>query len=154
MAPSQGDAVRLIVAPAVTAAGLVIEDVTVTSAGRRRVVKVVVDLPEDQTGGVPMEAVTVASQGVSAALDASETLGASPYTLEVTSPGAERLLTERRHWLRSRGRLVAVHLNDGSTVDGRLREVDDAGLTLDGAAPLPWTSIARGQVRLDFGGGS
>jgi ribosome maturation factor RimP len=154
MSPSQGDAVRLIVAPAVAAAGLVIEDVTVTSAGRRRVVKVVVDLPEDQTGGVPMDAVTLASQGVSAALDAAEALGASPYTLEVSSPGAERLLTERRHWLRSRGRLVAVHLNDGRGVDGRLAEVDDAGVTLDGAEQLPWATIVRGQVRLDFGGGS
>lgn len=154
MAPSQGDPVRLIVEPAVTAAGLVVEDVTVTSAGRRRVVKVVVDLPEDQVGGVPMDAVTVASQGVSAALDAAEALGASPYTLEVTSPGAERRLTERRHWLRSRGRLVAVHLVDGSTLDGRLREVDGAGLTLDDAAPLPWSAVAHGQVRLDFGGGS
>lgn len=154
MAASQVDAVRQIAGAAVEAAGLVIEDVTVTSAGRRRVVKIVVDLPEDQTGGVPMDAVAAASQGVSAALDATDALGAAAYTLEVTSPGAERRLTERRHWRRARGRRVSVYLTDGSIVEGRLGEADSAGVVLDGAEPLPWESVSRGQVRLDYGGGA
>lgn len=153
MAASQVDAVRQIAGAAVAAAGLVIEDVTVTTAGRRRVVKIVVDLPEDETGGVPMDAVAAAAQGVSAALDTTDVLGSAPYTLELTSPGAERPLTERRHWLRARGRRVAVHLVDGSVVEGRLRAVDGSGVRLDGRGPLPWASVRRGRVRLDFGGG-
>lgn len=154
MAASQVEAVRQIAGAAVQAAGLVIEEVIVTSAGRRRVVRVVVDLPEDQTGGVPMDAVATASQGVSAALDASDALGSAPYTLEVTSPGAERRLTERRHWRRVLGRRVGVYLADGSVVEGRLREAGTAGVVLDGAEPLAWESVSRGQVRLEFGRGA
>ncbi len=151
---AQVDAVRRIAADVAAASGLVLEDVTISSAGRRRVVKVVVDLPEDQVGGVPLDSVTQASQALSTALDTSDALGSMPYTLEVTSPGAERRLTERRHWRRARGRLVVVHLVDGSVVEGRLSGADDSGVTLDGGESWPWESVSRGQVRLDFGGGA
>ncbi len=154
MAAAQVDAVRAIAAGVVEQAGLVLEDVVITAAGRRRVVRIVVDLPAEQVGGVPMESVAAASHAVSAALDDGDVLGAMPYTLEVSSPGAERRLTERRHWARARGRLVEVSLTDGSTVEGRLSEVDDAGITLDTGETLAWTRIDGGRVRLDFGGGS
>ncbi len=153
MGAAQVDAVRQIAADAVATAGLVLEDVTVSQAGRRRVLRVIVDLPADRLGGVPMEGVAEASKALSTALDASDALGSGPYTLEVTSPGAERPLTERRHWSRARGRLVTVTLTDSNTLDGRLREVDEAGLTLDGATLLPWEAVQRGRVRLDFSGG-
>lgn len=154
MAAAQSDAVRQIAADAAGAAGLVLEDVTISQAGRRRVVRVVVDLPEDRTGGVPMEAVAQASQALSAALDdRDDVLGGAPYVLEVSSPGAERPLTERRHWSRARGRLVAVHLSDGRSVEGRLTAADDAGPVLDGGEPLPWATVTGGRVRLDFSGG-
>jgi ribosome maturation factor RimP len=148
-ASAQADGVRAVAGPAVATAGLVLEDVTVTAAGRRRVLRITVDLPQDRLGGVPMDAVATASQAVSAALDASPVMGGAPYVLEVSSPGVDRPLTERRHWMRSRKRLVAVVLADGGTVEGRLTTVDDAGLEVDGRR-LPWSDVVRGRVQVEF----
>ncbi|MFN8080411.1 MAG: hypothetical protein U0Q19_12685 [Kineosporiaceae bacterium] len=155
MSASQVDGVRELARTAAGTAGLVLEDVTISSAGRRRVVRVVVDLPEDQVGGVPMDAVAEASQAISAALDISPVLGQAPYVLEVSSPGVDRPLTERRHWLRARRRLVLVRLSDGGEATGRLTEVDDDGLSLlapAGPIRLAWAQVARGAVQVDFSG--
>lgn len=152
-APSSSDlaaSVRALSEPLAAAAGLVLEDVTITPAGRRRVLRIVVDLPENETGGVPMDAVARASQAISAALDAGDAMGALPYVLEVSSPGADRPLASRRHWLRARGRLVRVVLADGSVSTGRLLGVDDAGVQLAEAGGLVWGDIRAGRVELDF----
>lgn len=151
-ASSPVDGVRALAAPAAATAGLVLENVTITPAGRRRVLRVVVDLPEDAVGGVPMEAVTQASQALSEALDESDVMGGAPYVLEVSSPGADRPLTERRHWLRARGRTVSATLVDGRTVSGRLIAAGDAGVVLDGpgAGPVAWADLRTGRVELEF----
>jgi ribosome maturation factor RimP len=147
---SQADGVRALAEPLAASAGLVVEDVTVTPAGRRRVLRVTVDLPDDRTGGVPMAAVTEASQAISAALDGSDVMGGAPYVLEVSSPGVDRPLTERRHWSRARGRLVTVVGADGEQATGRLVAVDDAGVTLEGSPPLPWPQVRKGRVEIEF----
>ncbi len=156
MAASQVDGLRELAGAALAGTGLVLEDVSITSAGRRRVVKIVVDLPADQLGGVPLEAVSQASHAVSEALDVSPVLGQAPYTLEVTSPGVGRPLTELRHWSRARQRLVEVRLTDGGTVTGRLTAVGDDGLELAGSPGGPphrlaWSRVERGAVQVEFG---
>jgi ribosome maturation factor RimP len=151
-ASSPVDAVRALAVPAAASAGLVVESVTMTSAGRRRVLRVIVDLPEEVVGGVSMEAVARVSQALSEALDSSDVMGSAPYVLEVSSPGADRPLTERRHWLRARGRLVTAVLGDGRAVGGRLVAVGGDGVVLDfpDAAPLAWSQLRSGRVELEF----
>jgi ribosome maturation factor RimP len=143
------DTVRGLAEQAASRAGLVVEDVAVQPAGRRRVVRVVVDLPDDALGGVPLDAVAAVSQALSQRLDETDAMGGSAYTLEVTSPGVDRPLTLHRHWLRARGRLVRVALRDGRTRTGRLEDAGDAGVVLDGAA-LGWDDVARGTVEVEF----
>jgi ribosome maturation factor RimP len=143
------DAVRGLASDAAGAAGLVLEDVAVQSAGRRRIVRVVVDLPDDALGGVPMESVATVSQLLSQRLDDADAMGGAPYVLEVTSPGVDRPLTERRHWLRARGRLVRVTLRAGGTHTGRLTEVTDEGVVVDGRTVV-WDDAARGRVEVEF----
>lgn len=149
-ASSQADGVRALAAPIAERAGLVVEDVLVTPAGRRRVLRITVDLPEDIAGGVPMEAVAQTSQALSAALDASNLMGGAPYVLEVSSPGADRQLTERRHWSRARGRTVTVRLQSGAEAEGRLLEIDDDGIALDAGGRFGWTELSTGRVVLEF----
>ena len=60
--PSGADAVTSLLDPVVTAAGLVLEGVDITPAGKRRVVRVVVDLPEDRTGSLDLDAVAEVSR--------------------------------------------------------------------------------------------
>ena len=148
-ASSQADGVRSLAEPAAAAAGLVLDGVTVTPAGRRRVLRVTVDLPEDAVGGVPLEAVASASQALSAALDASDVMGGTPYVLEVSSPGVDRPLTERRHWMRARGRLVRAALTAGGELTDRLTAVDDDGVLL-GETRLTWAELGRGRIEVEF----
>ena len=149
-ASSPDDGVTALATVAAREAGLVLEGVTITPAGRRRVLRVVVDLPEDVAGGVPMEAVSAASRALAAALEESPVMGSVPYVLEVSSPGVDRPLTEPRHWRRARGRLVRVTVRDGGTVTGRLEGADDAGVVIDGV-PVPWDRLGPGHVEVEFG---
>ena len=143
------DAVRGLADEAARMSGLVVEDVAVQAAGRRRVVRVVVDLPDDEVGGVPMDSVAAVSQALSQRLDETDAMSGAAYTLEVTSPGVDRPLTERRHWSRARGRLVRVALRNGATSTGRLEEVGDSGVVVAGSL-LAWPDVARGKVEVEF----
>ncbi|HEV7826018.1 MAG TPA: ribosome maturation factor RimP [Mycobacteriales bacterium] len=146
---AQRERLTALLEPVVSAAGYDLEAVTVTPAGRRSVVRVVVDGDE----GVSLDAVAEVSRGVSEALDADdEVLGAAPYTLEVTSPGVERPLTLPRHWRRNAGRLVAVRVGDRD-VTGRIVRADDAGVVLDTGSEqveAPYGEVGSGSVQVEF----
>jgi ribosome maturation factor RimP len=152
VAQSTPDGVTALLGPVTAGAGLVLEGVTITPAGRRRVVRVVVDLPDDETGSVDLDQVAEVSRAVSDALDSSDVLGGRAYVLEVSSPGVDRPLTARRHWSRARGRLVRTTA-DGAELAGRVRAVDDDGVVLDtddGERTLAWAALGRGSVQVEF----
>jgi len=141
----------------VTALGLDLEAVELSKAGKRSVLRVAVDAD----GGVPIETITEATRELSKALDASDVMGAQPYTLEVTSRGVDRPLTLPRHWRRNVGRLVVVDLADGSRLKGRITAVpddradgpaDDAvDMTVDGALRrLPFAEVATARVEAEL----
>ncbi len=150
--------------PVVGAAGYDLEELVVTPAGRRSVVRVVVDRDE----GVSLDDVAEVSRAVSAVLDENDgELGRAPYVLEVTSPGIDRPLTEPRHWRRNTGRLVAVTVGPAGSpeqVTGRITAVDDAGVTLAVEKPgkpgarrkpptprqVPWAQLGAGRVQVEF----
>src|SRR5580700_1422593 len=115
-----------VIEPVVTAAGMDLESVRVTAAGRRRVLRVVVDSDH----GVSLDDAADVSREISVLLDASNALGDVPYTLEVSSPGVDRPLTEPRHWRRARGRLVRVKVAGEGSVEGRVLAADADGVTL------------------------
>jgi ribosome maturation factor RimP len=140
-----------LLTPVVTAAGYDLEDVTVTPAGRRSLVRVSVDTD----GGIDLDAVADVSRAVSDALDAQAPGGpafAGPYVLEVSSPGVDRPLTEPRHWRRNRNRLVTVAIGDAQ-VTGRIVAVDDDGVTLlvrDAQRRATWAELGPGKVQVEF----
>jgi ribosome maturation factor RimP len=105
----------------------------VTGAGRRRTVSLVVDLP-DGPGGVSSDQIGEVSREVSTALDEADVIPGA-YTLEVSTPGTDRPLTEPRHFRRAVGRLVTVTTAEGETTAYLDDVVDDATLKLsrDGA---------------------
>jgi ribosome maturation factor RimP len=142
-----------LLAPAISAAGADLEDLSVSKAGKRSVVRVLVD----RDGGVSLDDVADLSRVVSDALDALDeqdpsALGPS-YVLEVSSPGVDRPLTEPRHWRRNVSRLVTATLRDGSTATGRVTAADDDAVTLDVDGTervLPYGDVARGAVQVEF----
>jgi ribosome maturation factor RimP len=144
--------VRAALEPVVSEAGYDLEDVSVTAAGRRSVVRVIVD----RDGGVDLDAVADVTRSVSTVLDEAELMGESPYVLEVSSPGVDRPLTEPRHWRRAAGRLVRVTITDAGTVTGRVADADDTHVTLDvdgETTPFAYAVLGRGQVQVEFSRG-
>jgi ribosome maturation factor RimP len=146
--------------PVVTAAGLDLENVRITAVGRRRLLKVVVD----GDGGVTLDAITEVSRALSAELDANGAMGEAPYTLEVSSPGAERPLTEPRHWRRAAGRRVRVPLAGRSragdtpkgpaAVEGRVLTASETGVVLEVAGQrreFGYAELGQGKILLEFG---
>lgn len=170
--PTLDEAVTAVLTPVFATgteigAELALDEVSVTTAGRRQVVRVVVDRAGDEPGDLDMDAVAAASTAVSQALDDSDVLGEVPYTLEVSSPGVDRPLTTPRHWSRARGRLVLAVLADGSTLMVRVDSVDEAGVhtvgepqMVKGKPPrardvgalrhLTWAELVRGEVQVEF----
>ena len=142
--------VRTLVEPVVRDAGFDLEDLTVSAAGKRSVVRLLVD----RDGGVSLDDVADVSRVVSDALDDADeqdpTLLGTSYVLEVSSPGVDRPLTQPRHWRRNVGRLVRVALRDGGTAEGRISAADEEAVTLDGTRVLPYAEVARGSVQVEF----
>ena len=139
-----------LLGPVVSAVDLDLEGVEVTPAGRRRLLRVVVD----RDGGIDLDDIATASHAISAALDASDAMGAQPYVLEVSSPGVDRPLTAPRHWRRARGRLVRAVLAGGEVVLGRVADVGDgtAVLDVDGAPrELAYAAVSSARVQVEFG---
>ena len=147
------------IGPALTAPlaslGLVLDDLTVVPAGRRRVVRVLVDrdlsglAPDDTDSAVEpltLDEVADATRVVGAVLDGEydgpgsagdgvDLMGSQAYTLEVSSPGLDRPLHGHRGFRRNVGRLVALTLADGSSLTARILSVtggeDDARVLVE-----------------------
>jgi ribosome maturation factor RimP len=144
MAPLSQSQLRELVEPVVVAAGYDLEEVSTTRAGRRSVVRIVVD----RDGGVDLDAVADVSRAVSEALDATDSFGDQPYVLEVTSPGVDRPLTEPRHWRRNVGRMVRA-----GDREGRIREVTEDGVVIEDKGDvetISFTDLPEGRVVVEF----
>jgi ribosome maturation factor RimP len=108
------------------------------------VVRVVID----RDGGIDLDAVAEASRAISDALDSADAFGESAYTLEVTSPGVDRPLTEPRHWRRNIGRLVEF----GGTT-GRILDATDNGVAVEvngQSREIAYGELAPGKVIVEF----
>lgn len=151
-----------VVVDVVERAGFVLDDLDVRPAGRRQVVRVTVDTPDapavddGPAGGVDLDAVAALSRDVSAAVDAHEASHGAvlgEYTLEVSTPGTDRPLTEPRHWRQAWLRRVAVTCTDGTKLTGRVGAVTDEAVTLaveKGLQEVPFATVERAGVEVEF----
>ena len=120
-----------VLTPILAQFDLELEAVEVIPAGKRQLLRVVVD-GDGATGTGPLlDDLAEASKALSAALDSSDAVGSSAYTLEVSTRGIGRPLERPAHWRRNRGRLVTVTTSDGATVTGRILESDSQTAELD-----------------------
>lgn len=106
MSTTQSERLRGLLEPLVSAKELDLEEIEVSRAGRRRVLRIIVDSDE----GVELDACAELSRAISEKLDETDAMGEDEYVLEVSSPGADRPLTEHRHYVRATGRLVKLQL--------------------------------------------
>ena len=140
-----------VAAPAAATVGLIVDSVEIDKAGGSQVVLITVDLPDEDIGSASLDAVAAASRAISKALDEAN-VPEDAYTLEISTPGISRPLTERRHFLRARTRLVSLDLTDGTIVKGRLTDVDGDDAVIDGERRVPLANVVIGAIDIDFKG--
>ncbi|CAL9577037.1 ribosome maturation factor RimP [Streptomyces sp. enrichment culture] len=155
MSTTQSERLRELLEPLVTSQGLDLEEIAVESVGRKRVLRVVVD----SDTGADLDAVADVSRALSAKLDETNAMGDAPYDLEVGTPGAERPLTEHRHFVRATDRLVKFQLAEGGELIARILQVDDEGLDVEvpgvkgrkaTTRRLAFAEIAKARVQVEF----
>ncbi|MFF1839720.1 ribosome maturation factor RimP [Streptomyces sp. NPDC058231] len=158
MSTTQSERLRGLLEPLVSAKQLDLEEIDVSRAGRRRVLRIVVDSDE----GVELDACAELSRAISEKLDETDAMGEDEYVLEVSSPGADRPLTEHRHYVRATGRLVKLQLTaeeGAAELVARILAVDDEGLDLEvpgvkGRKPtsrrVAFDGIAKARVEIEF----
>jgi ribosome maturation factor RimP len=161
--PVSPDAGRIasLLEPAVAAMGMDLENVRITSAGRRRLLRIVVDADN----GVSLDDIALVSQELSAVLDRAAAMGEASYTLEVSSPGVDRPLTEPKHWRRAAGRLVTVALlppggpgaaaapGERHAVTGRVCGTGTLGVRLDVGGEITefaYSELGPGRIQVEF----
>ena len=120
-----------VLTPILAQFGLELEALEIIPAGKRRVLRLVVDGDGPQGTGPLLDDIAEASKAASAALDRADVTGSASYVLEVTSRGVSRPLELPRHWRRNAGRLVAVRLSEGDTITGRIVSNSEDGVRLD-----------------------
>ena len=133
-----------VLTPILAQFDLELDAVEVIPAGKRQLLRVVVD-GDGATGTGPLlDDIAEASKALSAALDSSDAVGNTAYTLEVSTRGVDRPLERAAHWRRNRGRLVSVTTTAGNTFVGRIvsAEEETVRLEVDGTV----RELALGEV--------
>ena len=133
------------VTPALSALGFYLEDVTITSAGRRSMLTVIVDGDTH----LSLDQVTSATKAIGEIVESIQSLGETPFTLEVTSPGLDRPLTKVRHWQKNINRLVKVVLLDGSEIKGRIKDVNEVSAIVD-EKNINYSDVKRATLEVEF----
>ena len=144
--------IRTAISDALNQVGVDLETLQIQSAGRREVVRVVVD----RDGGVDLDQIADLSRRIAELLDTSPLAEqfSGTYVLEVSSPGTDRPLTEEKHWRRAKGRLVEAIGMDDSAIAGRIigAEAGVIEIAMDGGQvrAFPLAELRRGIVQLEF----
>jgi len=106
----------------------------------------------DSDAGIGLDDCERVSRAVSAVMDQADPIAAA-YTLEVSSPGLDRVLRTQRHFARCIDALVRVELstplNGRKRFSGRLMSVQPGQITLqvdDDRVELPIEAIHKARV--------
>lgn len=145
---------RRILEPILASADLELEAVEIVSAGRRTLVRVVVDGDGANGRGPTLDEIASASRQLSTALDDAPEAGSRPYTLEVSTRGVSRPLTRPAQWRRNTGRLVEVTFADERpSLTGRIHETGESGVVLatdEGTVEIPFVDVARALIQVEL----
>jgi ribosome maturation factor RimP len=142
---SNKEQVAAVITPAIESLGFYVEDISITSAGRRSMLTVIVDGDTH----LSLDQVTVATKAISEIVENLPTLENNPFTLEVTSPGLDRPLTKPRHWRKNKDRLIKIVLNDGKEITGRIKDSTDDQVTVD-EQKVAFVDIKRATLEIEF----
>jgi ribosome maturation factor RimP len=96
-----------------------------------------------------LDQVTSATKAIGEIVESIQSLGETPFTLEVTSPGLDRPLTKPRHWRKNIDRLVKIVLLDGKEIKGRIKAANEVSATVD-EGEIKFSDIKRANLEVEF----
>ena len=131
--------------PIIEASGNYLEELTITSAGKVKILTVIVD----SDSHLNLDQITAVTKETSEVIEALEELGDSAFTLEVTSPGIDRPLTKPRHWRKNFDRLVKITMISGQDIQGRIGEATETTVFV-GDQKVSFEDIKRAVLEIEF----
>lgn len=144
-----------IAEPIAAERGLEILDIEMAGTASNRLLRVLLDSPEESRR-VGVDDCQAVSQRLGDALEAYEVLS-DRYMLEVSSPGVNKPLKRIEHFRRVLGRKVKVRTKSAPPAEkrtwlGRLQEVDEAGITVavDGGEDVRIAFVEIDKANLEF----
>ncbi|CAK8054048.1 ribosome maturation factor RimP [Eupransor demetentiae] len=152
------DRLLALIEPLVKQENLLLWDLSVQSGGGRKVVQILIDLPDHET--ITMDKITDFTQLVNEALDeADPDPMPGAYMLDIASPGADRPLKEPWHYAWSKEadepiKLALFAARDGQKqFEGKILNQDDQGLDLEtgkGQEHFSYDEIAKAILNTQF----
>ncbi|HMD67690.1 MAG TPA: ribosome maturation factor RimP [Chitinivibrionales bacterium] len=147
------DEIRPIIGEKLKFMRMELYDLKYVAAGRHSVLRVFID----KEGGVTIDDCENASRELSMLLDV-ENFSDTPYTLEVSSPGADKPLATQHDFVKVIGQYVRLELKDegaqGPVVVGKCISCADNVLTVEpeggGERKIPLDTIAKGKLDIRF----
>ncbi len=155
--------------------GCYLYDIEFVGGGQGRTLRVFIDkeVEAGKEAGVSIEDCSNVSRGLNELLDAVENeIPGGAYSLEVSSPGLERVLKEPKHYQAAIGKKISAKtfaplldfnasvpaLGKAKTVEGKLLSFDDKGLKVEFHAPkvepaevfVPFDQITKAHVVYEF----
>jgi len=115
--------------------GLLLVDMNLFQAGRRKVLRILVD----RQGRITLDECAALSRAVGNAVDTLDLIQ-SAYTLEVSSPGIGRPLSTENDWIRCTGRKLEVK-TDSEEFIGILTGCRDGVLTFEEGITIQQDSV-------------
>lgn len=152
---SVDSAIRDAITPIILEADLFLEALQISSAGKHRVIRILVDR-RDPRIPLSLDEVTAVTKPISASLDSLSALGELPFTLEVSSPGVDFPLSLPRHWVKNQNRLAAITLKTGEKFTGRITSSDEtsATITIEGkkveTRMVAFEDISHANIEIEF----
>ena len=131
--------------PIIEATGNYLEELTITTAGKVKILTVIVDSDTH----LNLDQVTAVTKEISQVIEELPVLGDSAFTLEVTSPGLDRPLTKPRHWRKNLGRLVKVTMQTGLVLEGRIGQASETTVLVD-ENTVSFEDIKRAALEIEF----
>lgn len=139
------DDVASAIRPIIEAGGNYLEEIKIVAAGKRKLITIIID----SDSYLNLDQVTAVSRDISEVIENVSSLGDTPFTLEVTSPGTDRPLTLPRHWKKNQGKLVKISLLEGGSAEGRINNSDDLAVELDSGS-IKFADIKKALLQIEF----
>ena len=142
---SLNEDISAAIRPIIEATGNYLEELTITSAGKVKILTVIVD----SDSHLNLDQITAVTKEISEVIETLEELGDTAFTLEVTSPGIDRPLTKPRHWRKNLDRLVKITMTSGKDIQGRIGEATET-VVLVNDQKVSFEDIKRAVLEIEF----